>query len=433
MSVKPSKSWVQMALMCIGFFGIQHGFEIQFANMSAIYQKLGVPTWLMSVLWLPAPLMGFFIAPLVGNWSDNSWWGWLGRRRGYALIGALLATAAMIWMPNAQTVVSAVLCLCLLDLSINVCMSPSRALLADLLPAKQLATGFSLQSLMIGLGGTLATWIASFDWLKHYPAMAAFAPSSMHVQFYLCAALFLTFILVTVVFTRENQEIVAADAEPSASGGLSAMMAAIKHMPPTMQKLCVVQFFTWMGLFCFFIYYNVAVAKGVFHAADPSSALYEQGIRAASQSKVYYQAVSTGFALLLPFVAMGIGRVWLHTLGLAIAGAGLLSVLLVATPAVLPLAMIATGIGWCCILTLPFAMVSESVPDQANGVYMGLFNLFIVIPEILAALFFGLLVEQVFGGNELYVIGLGGLFMLIAAGVMLTLLPINRPVVLAKP
>jgi maltose/moltooligosaccharide transporter len=431
-ATKPTRNWLQMVLMCVGFFGIQHGFEIQFANMSAIYQKLGVQDWMLSLLWLPAPLMGFFIAPIVGNYSDRAWWGWLGRRRGVALIGALMATVAMIWMPNTQAIWTAVLCLCLLDLSINMCMSPSRALLADQLPTQQLASGFAIQSFMVGLGGFIATWIASFDWLKHYPAFKALGSSNMHIQFYLCAAMFLVFILVTVLSTKEDKHLIT-DATPNhepvahSRGWLADMTHAVKHMPPTMQRVCMAQFFTWMGLFCFFMYYSVAVAKGLFHATDPNSAVYEQGILAANQSKLMFQIVSTVIALALPFLVKVMGRVWLHAGGLLLAGAGLLSVCLLKDPVILPYAMAATGVGWCCILTLPFALVSECVPDTANGVYMGLFNLFIVIPEILAALFFGIMVDRLFGGNELYVIGLGGIFMVIAASVMLTLTAVNRP------
>ena len=430
-SAKPARSWLQMVLMCVGFFGIQHGFEIQFANMSAIYQKLGVEDWLLSLLWLPAPLMGFFIAPIVGNYSDKAWWGWLGRRRGVALVGALMATIAMLWMPNTQAVWTAVLCLCLLDLSINMCMSPSRALLADQLPGQQLASGFAIQSFMVGLGGFIATWIASYDWLKHYPMLKTFGSSNMHIQFYLCAIMFLAFILVTVFSTAEDKQLVTdatPDQEPVAhtQGWFKDMTHAITHMPPTMQRVCLAQFFTWMGLFCFFMYYSVAVAKGVFGATNPHSDVYEQGVLAANQSKLMFQIVSTIVALTLPFLVRLTGRVWLHAAGLSLAGVGLLSVCLIHDPAILPYAMAATGVGWCCILTLPFALVSEVVPDTANGVYMGLFNLFIVIPEILAALFFGLMVDRLFGGNELYVIGLGGIFMLIAAGVMLTLTAVNR-------
>jgi maltose/moltooligosaccharide transporter len=439
-------AWWKVLLMCVGFFGIQHGFEIQFANMSAIYQKLGVPDWLLSLLWLPAPLMGFFVAPIVGNLSDKSWMGWLGRRRGFSLLGALLSTGALIWMPNCSTIAGAVICLCVLDLSINVCMSPSRALLVDKLPKERLAFGFSVQSLMIGVGGTLATWIASFDWVSHYPMLAQLGGTTMHWQFYLCAAVFLVAILITVISTPEDRHLNkgtaldAALAEPeeaptfvkpsfsaSVTHWLADMRYALTHMPEAMRRLCVVQFFTWMGLFCFFMYYNIAVAKGVYHASDPSSAAYQTGVLAASQSKVYYQAVSTGFSLLLPLMAMGLGRVWMHSLGLLVAGLGLLVVCFMANTACLPWAMAGMGLGWCCILTLPFAMVGEFVPQQRSGVYMGLFNLFIVVPEIIAALFFGLLVDRVFHGNELAIIGLGGGFMIIAAILMLRMLPFNRP------
>jgi maltose/moltooligosaccharide transporter len=196
-----------------------------------------------------------------------------------------------------------------------------------------------------------------------------------------------------------------------------------------MQRLCAVQFLTWTGLFCFFLYYSVAVAHNVFGASDPHAPLYHSGVMAANQSTALQQMVSTLFALCIPLCTRFIGRVWTHALGLLCAGLGLLSVMWLHNPQLLWLGMVGVGIGWGCILALPFALLSEYVPNGQNGVYMGLFNLFIVIPEIIAALLLGPLVQNVFGGNEIYIIGLGGAAMLLASITMLTLLPKRQPAV----
>jgi maltose/moltooligosaccharide transporter len=418
--LKKKLNLLQLLAMSFGFFGIQHGFSIQFAKMSVIYEKLGASADQIPFLWLAAPLTGLIIQPIIGYLSDRTW-GPLGRRRPYFLTGAILATIALFFMPSASSLWMAAGLLWMLDASINVSMEPFRAFVADKLPKSQIAAGYAMQTFMIGIGGSLGFVIASTDWLVKFPQLAAIAPSSLHLQFYICGVIYLFAVLLTVFSTPEDPPDdlhlpQTSDKKTlSVANWASETWACLTDMPPAMKRLAGVQFFTWMGLFCMWIFYSVAVAHHVFGATDPHSALYDKGVAAAGSSMSVYQLVSTIFALMIPMIATKMSRVTIHTLGLSAAGLGLLSLWFIKDPALLIFPMIGVGIGWATILSMPYAILVDFIPKEKYGIYMGIFNMFIVIPEILSSLALGWMMQHVFHNNHMLAIALGGGFMLIAA------------------
>jgi maltose/moltooligosaccharide transporter len=424
--MKPRLSLWQIVCMSVGFFVIQHGFSIQFARMSSIYEKLGASPDQIPFLWLAAPMTGLIIQPIIGYLSDRTW-GRLGRRRPYFLTGALLAAFALVLMPNSSSLWMAAGMLWILDASINISMEPFRAFVADKLPQDQVPAGYAMQTVMIGIGGALGFWIASKDWLVMFPALSNWIPSSMHMQFYLCALMFLGGVVYTIATSNEYppENIEAFKKDKKEHGGIKhwavTTYESFVNMPGPMKRLAWVQFFSWMGLFCMWIFYSVAVAHHVFKAYDPHSALYEIGISSASSSMTMYQIVSTIFALVIPLIARKVGAVYVHTIGLVAAGIGLLSIYFVHDPFWLYISMVGVGIGWATILSMPYAILVRHIPKERYGIYMGIFNMFIVIPEIISALVLGWFMRNVFNNNHMSAIIMGGAFMLIAALIVQTL------------
>lgn len=417
---KPRLSIWQLINMSVGFFGIQHGFSIQFARMSSIYEKLGATPDQIPFLWLAAPMTGLIIQPIIGYMSDRTWT-FMGRRRPYFLIGAILASIALFIMPNSSTLWMAAGMLWILDASINISMEPFRAFVADKLPAKQIPTGYAMQTIMIGIGGALGFWIASRDWLTIFPSLSNYVASSVHMQFYICGAMFFLAVLYTVLTSKEYppEDMEAFKKHKQETKGIKNWAKetynCIFKMPPAMKRLATVQFFTWMGLFCFWMFYSVAVAHHIFHAPDQHSAIYEEGVSMANQTMTIYQMISTFFAFVIPLIARKIGAVYVHTISLTCAGLGLLSIWFISDPNWLYFSMIGVGLGWGSILSMPYAILVPHVPRAKYGIYMGIFNLFIVIPEILVALLLGWFMRNVFGNHHMTPIILSAIFMLTAA------------------
>ncbi len=419
---KPDLQWWHILNMSVGFFGIQHGFEIQFARMSSIYEKLGANPEQIPLLWLAAPLTGLLIQPIIGYMSDNTWIGSLKmRRRPYFLFGAIFASIALCLMPNSSTLWMAAGLLWILDASLNISMEPFRALVADKLNSKQRPSGFAMQTLMIGLGTILGNYIASLDFIKIAPWMKQFAVSSMHISFYTCAAIYLISILYTVLLTPEyppeTEE--GKKEKTTISEALNRWWQetsdCYKKMPTVMKKLAVVQFFTWMGLFCMWMFYTVAVAKYVFGATDPHSELYDQGIRWGAHTMIIKGIATPLFALCIPFLVKKIGAVNTHMTNLLICGLGLIAVPFIKNPQMLYLPMVAAGIGWASITALPYIILADHIPANKYGIYMGIFNMFIVIPEILVSIGLGSIIMKLLNGNHALAVGFGGILLIIAA------------------
>jgi maltose/moltooligosaccharide transporter len=422
---KPRLSVWRMFNMSFGFLGIQFGWGLQLANMSAIYERLGARPEELPLLWLAAPVTGLLVQPIVGALSDRTW-GRLGRRRPYFLAGAILSSVALFIMPTSTTLWMAAALLWILDASINVSMEPFRAFVADKLDASQRTAGFVMQSFFIGVGASLANALPFlFSSLGVEGNTPSGIPLSVKYSFQVGALVFLLAVLWTVVTTSEHppDDLEAFERERRARAGFRAVLgdigSAIRDMPTTMRQLAVVQVFTWLGLFCMWLFFVPATARHVFGATDPQSDLYTQGIEWGGFAFAFYSITCFLVALALPRLAAATSRKAVHAGALVCGGVGLLSVYLIHDPYLLLLAMVGVGIAWAAILSMPYAILSTAVPAARMGVYMGVFNFFIVIPEIIAALGFGPLIRLVFGPANpdapLYVVMLGGVCLLVAA------------------
>jgi maltose/moltooligosaccharide transporter len=420
---RPRLSFPQIWNMSFGFLGIQFGWALQMANMSAIYEYLGAKPDEIPMLWLAAPLTGLLVQPIIGHMSDRTW-GPLGRRRPYFLVGALLASGALLLMPNASSLWMAAGLLWILDASINVSMEPFRAFVADMLPPEQRTEGFAMQSLFIGLGAVIASalpWIMT-NYLGVTGAGAHAIPLNVKISFYVGAVAFLGAVLWTIATTKEYppEDMAAFRAAKAEKVGIGAatreIFDAVRSMPAVMKQLALVQICTWFGLFCMWLYFGVAVARNVFGAPDESSPLYREGIEWGGLCFGAYSLVCFAFSFVLPRIALALGRRHTHSLCLLMGAAGLLSVAVIHDKHLLFLSMFGVGIAWASILSMPYAILAGSLPPGKTGVYMGIFNFFIVLPEIAASLGFGWVMQHWLGNDRLAAVVAGGVFLVIAAG-----------------
>ena len=482
---KPELTFWQIWNMCFGFLGIQFGFALQNANVSRIFQSLGASIDDLPMLWLAAPVTGLIVQPIVGYLSDRTWGG-LGRRRPYFLIGALLATAALVVMPNSPYLWMAAGMLWILDASINVSMEPFRALVADMLPERQRARGYAMQSWFIGIGAVVASalpWILANVFEVSNVAAPGELPDSVKLAFYLGAVAFLGAVAWTVVRTREySPEELAAFASAAgkaamthqaartpahyrtagtawlvaglafagavalfgwdkqlyvlgfglaafgvlqfvaaarqASGRTEGMLYNVVNdlhsMPKVMRQLAVVQFLSWFALFAMWIYTTAAVTAHHYGTTDTASAAYNDGANWVGVLFAAYNGFAALAALAIPKLASMLGRRKAHLVGLWCGALGLASIRFIDDPQWLLASMVGVGIAWASILSLPYAMLSQAVPAQKMGIYMGIFNFFIVIPQILAASVLGILVRVLFDGASIDALVLGGALMLLA-------------------
>jgi maltose/moltooligosaccharide transporter len=422
---KPRLSFWQIWNMSFGFLGIQFGWGLQLGNMSGIYEKLGANPDQLPILWLAAPLTGLIIQPIIGSMSDRTW-GRLGRRRPYFLVGAILASIALFFMPTSSSLWMAAGLLWILDASINVSMEPFRAFVADKLNADQRTTGFVMQSFFIGLGATFAGWLPlAFRRFGISGNTGSGIPLTIKYAFQIGAVAFLLAVLWTVFTTKEYppEDMEAFERmrreKQGLAAGLSEIIAALREMPRTMRQLAPVQIFTWLGLFCMWLFYVPAVARHVFGAVDPQSEAYTHGVEWGGFAMSFMNITCFAVAFLLPKLAKATSRKMVHALCLICGALGLLSVYFISSPWMLVASMVGVGIAWASILSMPYAILSGALPAARMGVYMGVFNFFIVIPEITQALTFGPLIRGIFGANNarspLYVVIVGGCFMLLAA------------------
>jgi maltose/moltooligosaccharide transporter len=417
-------SIAEIVKMSFGFLGIQFGWGLQMANMSAIYQYLGASEAEIPLLWLAAPVTGLLVQPIVGYYSDRTWTR-LGRRRPYFLVGAILASLSLIAMPNSSTLWMAAGLLWVLDASVNISMEPFRAFVGDLLPVEQRKVGFAMQSLLIGFGAVLSSalpWLLTNVFGLGADASSADSPIPLvvHISFYIGAAVFFIAVLYTVLTTREYppSDLAAFHAQKKATAGVGHAFAEIfrglLQMPRVMRRLAVVQFFTWLGLFCMWIYFTPAIARSLYDA-QPGSVDYQRAVEWGGFCFGVYNAVAFGFAFLLIPLARRYSALAIHRVCLCAAGLGLLAVAVWPSPGWLLVSMAGVGIGWASILSMPYALLANAIPATRMGFYMGVFNFFIVLPQIAASALLGPLVARGFGGQAIFAIVLGGVAMLIAA------------------
>jgi maltose/moltooligosaccharide transporter len=422
---KPRLSFWQIWNMSFGFLGIQFGWALQLGNMSAIYERLGAKPEDIPILWLAAPLTGLIIQPIIGSMSDRTW-NRLGRRRPYFLVGAILASVALFIMPTSSSLWMAAGLLWILDASINISMEPFRAFVADKLNAEQRTAGFVMQSFFIGLGATFAGWLPIlFSKYGVTGSTASGIPLTVKYAFQIGAVAFLVAVIYTVITSKEYppenlEEFMRKKHEKRGiAAGFNEIVEAIREMPQTMKQLAVVQLFTWLGLFCMWLFYVPAVARRVFGATDPHSDRYTQGVEWGNFTFSFYSITCFAIAFALPWLARKTSRKFIHALCLICGSAGLLSVFVIHNKYMLLGSMIGVGIAWASILSMPYAILSGALPASRMGVYMGVFNFFIVLPEIFQALTFGWIIRHVFGADNpnspLYMILIGGCSLLLAA------------------
>jgi maltose/moltooligosaccharide transporter len=418
---KPRLSFWQIWNMSFGFLGIQFGWGLQIANMSPIYKYLHAEESSLPYLWLAGPITGLLIQPIIGSMSDRTW-NRLGRRRPYFLAGAILASSALFFMPNSSAVWMAAGMLWILDASINITMEPFRAFVADKLPEEQRTLGFVMQSFFIGIGQTLANALPYvFTAMGVVGVMASGIPLSVEYAFKIGAVVFLLAVLWTVFTTkeyppedreafermkREKKGIVA---------GFAEIFSSVAEMPKTMKQLAVVQFFTWFALPCMWQFFGIAVARHVFLAPNEKSPLFAAGTEWGGLCFAVYNIVCFAIAFLLPGLAKATSRKTVHIIALVCGGVGLISVYFIANKWTLFLSMAGVGVAWASILSMPYVILSTAVPPARMGVYMGVFNLFIVIPQIVMSLIVPNIFNNILGGDPRNAVVLGGVSLLIAA------------------
>lgn len=488
---KPRLSFGDIWNMSFGFLGIQFGFALQNANVSRIFETLGARVEDIPILWIAAPVTGLVVQPIVGYLSDRTWTR-LGRRRPYFLVGAILASLALIAMPNSPVLWVAAGMLWIMDASINISMEPFRAFVGDNLPSEQRTTGFAMQSFFIGTGAVVASmlpWFLTEQLGVSNSAPAGVIPDSVRWSFYLGAAVFLLAVLWTVlrsreyapeevarfVENREREHLVPELRTPEAYaahgarqsrlgaillgvglvltiwlvrqalyevlvlsigtalvGGLLVISGAMQRggrydnafvtilndfqdMPHTMKQLAWVQFFSWFALFAMWIYTTAAVTSHLYGTTDTTSPLYNEGANWVGVAFAAYNGVAALVAFAIPVLAKRTSRKIAHAVCLVCGAVGLLSVFVITDPRLLLVSMIGVGIAWASILSMPYAILCGSLPASKMGYYMGVFNFFIVIPQIVAAAILGLFVGRFFGGEAIFALMIGGASFVLAA------------------
>ncbi len=473
---KPPLSFWQIWNMCFGFLGIQFGFALQNASVSRIFQTLGADLEQIPMLWIAAPLTGLIVQPIVGYYSDRTWTR-LGRRRPYFLFGAIAATVALFFMPNSPALWIAAGLLWLLDASINVSMEPFRAYVGDQLPPRQRPAGYAMQSFFIGVGSVIASllpWMLARLGVANIAAPGEI-PDTVKYAFYFGGTMLLGAVSWTVFSTREYppdqlKSFDDAGAVPSrpfdpyrsrrdgvlwaavgvvglvgiygsrldpqlyllaagiavygvallvlsasrSTNMFTAIMADVHDMPDAMRRLAVVQFFSWFALFAMWIYTTAAVTQVHFGTSDVQSATYNEGANWVGVLFAAYNGFAAVAALVIPLMVKRWGLRVSHLINVWLGAAGFLSFLVIRDPQWLIVAMLGVGFAWASILSLPYAMLSDNLPAQKMGVYMGIFNFFIVIPQLLAASVLGFLLRTFMGGAPVYALAVGGASLFIA-------------------
>ena len=453
MRVKPTLSFWQIWNMSFGFLGIQFGFALQGGFMSRIFQTLGAEKDALPLLWIAAPLTGLLVQPIIGYLSDRTWHPILGRRRPYFLIGAVLASAALVAMPHSPALWMAVGLLWVLDASINISMEPFRALVADKLPDSQRSYGFVVQTLIIGIG----TWVASnLPWFINQLGVANTAapgvvPPSVKIAFAIGAMVFLISILITVLTTRETppEDMARFQADRRQGNLLADIASHIVHMPRQMLNIGLVQFFSWLSFFSMWSMATPALTDHVFKAPAPDPNGFDLAVAAQAQAfdaanaafqnaadlvgayMGYYGLSSMLVALALAVYAARhtINRKAVHFFALTLGGLGFISMAFVPAPAYLIGSFALVGIAWASILSMPYALLASFVPAQSMGVYMGIFNMFIVIPQICAATLLGPALRLLFDNQPIYALIISGASLIIAA---LMLVRVHEPATLVS-
>lgn len=438
MTKKPHLSKSEIWNMSVGFLGIQMGFALQNSNASRILQTFGADTHELSWFWLVAPITGMLVQPIIGHMSDRTWTK-LGRRKPYFLTGAILASVGLLLMPNASMFAAFLPALwigagmlMIMDASFNIAMEPFRALVGDKLPSEQRTEGYSAQTTLIGIGAVIGSWLPYVltNWVGIQSGNAPNeVPLSLIISFIIGAIVLILSILWTLKTTREYSpdEMAAHDAfedknanvaEEKSLGFVADIFNNIGNMPTTMKQLAWVQFFSWFALFGMWVYTTPAIANHIYGLSteDHSSKAYNDAGDWVGIIFGVYNLVSALYAFYgLPQLAKKYGRTKTHMISLIFGGIGLISIYFAPNKEFLLVSMIGVGLAWASILAMPYAILAGSIPPKKMGVYMGIFNLFITIPQIISGIVGGPLVKFVYNDKAIYAIVVSGIFMLLAA------------------
>ena len=422
MTHKPHLSFGQIINMNVGFFGIQFSFGLQQSSMSPIYKYLGADDATLPLLWLAGPVTGLIVQPIIGAMSDRTVTRW-GRRTPYFLIGAILCSLGLLVMPFSPTLWIAASLLWILDAANNVTMEPYRAFVSDKLAPAQHSLGFLTQSAFTGLGQTLAYLTPSLLVLF---GMNKDATNDSHIPHIVIAA-FLTgavFSLTSVLWTLKTTKEIPLEPEElqkirSKAPGVKAMFAdialAIREMPPTMKQLAVVKLFQWYAMFCYWQYISLSLATTLYGTTDPTTTGFRDASLLNGKIGAFYNFIAFIAAFgLVPFTRR-FGPKVMHSVCLTLAGVSMLTIPLIDTPALLFVPMIGVGLAWASIMGNPYIMLAGCIPPERTGVYMGIFNMFIVIPMIIQIFTLPLFYNSWLGGNPENVIRLAGGLLLCAA------------------
>jgi maltose/moltooligosaccharide transporter len=425
---KPRLTFWQLWNMSFGFFGIQFGFALQNTNTSRIFSTLGATPDELPLFWLAAPVTGLLVQPIIGYLSDNTWHAKWGRRRPFFFIGALLASIALFLMPNSSALWMAILVLWLMDASINISMEPFRAFVGDKLDESQQTAGFAMQTFFIGLGGVIASLLpmifTNFLHVSNEVVNGAI-PDSVRYSFYAGGTAYFLSVLWTVLTADElpPEDVEKFRMEKAQRRGflfsLKEVFGGFVHMPKTMVQLALVQFFTWFALMGMWVFTTPAVAENVFGTTDGKSAVFQEAGNWVGNLFAIYGGVSALVAFVLPKLAHVTSRKVVHMLCLVIGGLSLISIAFIHDKNMLMLPMIGVGIAWASILTMPYAILAGALPAKRMGYFMGVFNYFVVLPQIVANLVLGPVIKHLFNGHSVNVLVLGGVSMAIGGIVTL--------------
>lgn len=427
MKKQPRLSFWQIWNLSFGFLGVQFGFALQNANASRILSNLGADLHSLSLFWLVAPVMGLLIQPVVGAASDKTWTR-IGRRSPYILGGAIFSMIAMFFMPNAPNVISAggvgalifgAVMLAVMDGSFNVTFQPFRALVADMTPEEQRNVGYSVQSFLINVGaviGSALPFILTAFGVQNDAPTGEVADSVIW-SFYLGGSILLLSVLVTVFKTKEHSpekfeaynNITAEDKEKKES-----IFSLLKNLPTTMKQLAIVQLLSWFPLFLMWVYATPAFAQHYWNTpiGDASSAAYNEAANWVGICFAVYSLFAALFSIIMPWFIRKTSRKIVYSFALVFGGLGYISTYFFNDQYMLLVSMVGIGFAWAAILAMPYAILSSVLPAKSMGVYMGLFNLTVVIPQIISGIFGGTILKVFFQEQAIYILVLAGVLML---------------------
>ena len=438
MSKKQLNFW-QIITMNFGFFGVQFSFGLQQSNMSAIYKYLGAEESELPMLWLAGPVTGLVVQPIIGAISDGTWSPRFGRRKPFFLIGAIIASLALIVMPYSSSIWMAAGLLWILDAANNIALEPYRAFISDKLPEKQYSFGFLVQSFFTGLGTTLANFtpaiLVSFGILALTDKMENGIPVSTYWAFGIGAAASIITILITVFTTSEyppsKEEMKLLESSRKKGNILlktfNDIVVAFKDMPLQMKQLIPVMFFPWFAMFCYWQYLTSALSLSLYNTLDQTTSYFNQAQLLTGNLNGTYNIVCFSIAFAMIPIAKKIGAKKLHFISLLIGGIGLICMPLLNDSDilfVLPfgdgievsqiyLFSFGLGITWASMMAMPYQMLAASIPSGKTGIYMGIFNMFIVIPMIIQIFSVQYFLYDLLGQNPINIIRLAGIFIIL--------------------